>query len=38
MEYYGYNVHRAKEVLPLHSIDQINQIKEKLDKGGVKGT
>ena len=33
MEYYGYNVHRAKEVLPLHSIDQINQIKEKLDKG-----
>ena len=38
MEYYGYNVHRAKEVLPLHAIDQINQIKEKLDKGGVKGT
>jgi len=38
MEYYGYNVHRAKEVLPLHSIDQINQIKEMLDKGGVKGT
>jgi len=34
MEYYGYNVHRAKEVLPLHSMEKINQIKEKLDRGG----
>ena len=34
MEYYGYNVHRAKEALPLLSTEDLNQIKEKLDKGG----
>lgn len=36
-EYYGYNIHRAKEVLPLHSSDQLKIIREKLDKGGLKG-
>jgi uncharacterized protein YlbG (UPF0298 family) len=36
-EYYGYNIHRAKEVLPLHTKDQLKQIKQTLDKGGLKG-
>lgn len=36
-EYYGYNIHRAKEVLSLHSKEQLKFIKEKLDKGGLKG-
>jgi len=36
-EYYGYNIHRAKEVLPLHSNEQLKFIREKLDKGGLKG-
>ncbi len=36
-EYYGYNIHRAKEVLPLHTKEQLMFIREKLDKGGLKG-
>jgi len=36
-DYYGYNIHRAKEVLPLHSKEQLQFIREKLDKGGLKG-
>lgn len=34
VEYYGYNVQRAKEVLPLHSLKELNRIKEKLNTGG----
>ena len=34
VEYYGYNVQRAREVLPLHSMKQLSQIKEKLNTGG----
>ena len=34
VEYYGYNVQRAREVLPLHSMKQLSQIKEKLNIGG----
>jgi hypothetical protein len=34
VEYYGYNVQRAKEVLSLHSTKELNQIKEKLNTGG----
>lgn len=36
-EYYDYNIHRAKEVLPLHTKEQLMFIREKLDKGGLKG-
>tara|TARA_B100000029_G_scaffold474685_1_gene517274 strand:+ start:1003 stop:1401 length:399 start_codon:yes stop_codon:yes gene_type:complete len=38
MDYYGYNVQRAKEVLSLHSMEEISQLKEKLDKGGERNT
>ena len=38
MDYYGYNVHRAKEVLSLHSMEEISQLKEKLDTGGERNT
>ena len=38
MEYYGYNVHSAKEVLSLHSMEEISQLKEKLDTGGERNT
>mgnify|MGYP001246591917 CR=1 FL=1 len=34
VEYYGYNVQRAKEVLLLHSTKELSQIKEKLNIGG----
>ena len=34
VEYYGYNVQRAKEVLPLHSMKELSFIKEKLNTGG----
>ena len=34
VEYYGYNVQRAKEVLPLHSMKELSLIKEKLNTGG----
>jgi len=37
MEYYGYNVHRAKEVLSLHTKEQLKHIERMLDKGGLKG-
>lgn len=36
MEYYKYNRARASEVLPLLSIEQIDEIKKILEKGGVK--
>jgi hypothetical protein len=35
-EYYKYNAIRAKEVLHLLSADQIEFIKKKKEKGGVK--
>ena len=38
MDYYGYNVQRAKEVLSLHSMEEISQLKEKLDTGGERNT
>ena len=38
MDYYGYNAQRAKEVLSLHSMEEISQIKEKLDTGGERNT
>ena len=38
MDYYGYNVQRAKEVLSLHFMEEISQLKEKLDKGGERNT
>ena len=34
VEYYGYNLQRAKEVLPLHSMKELSFIKEKLNTGG----
>lgn len=36
MEYYKYNKTRAAEVLTLLSIEQIDEIKKILEKGGVK--
>ena len=38
MDYYGYIVQRAKEVLSLHSMEEISQLKEKLDTGGERNT
>ena len=38
MDYYGYNVQRAREVLSLHSMEKISQLKEKLDTGGERNT
>ena len=38
MDYYGYNAQRAKEVLSLHSMEEISQIREKLDTGGERNT
>ena len=38
IDYYGYNVQRAKEVLSLHSMEEISQLKEKLDTGGETNT
>lgn len=35
-EYYKYNTLRAKEALKLLSVDEIEIIKKRLDKGGVK--
>ena len=35
-EYYGYNVKRAQEVLDILTDEQINKIRIKLDKGGMK--
>jgi hypothetical protein len=34
VKYYGYNVQRAKEVLHLHSVKDLDLIKEKLNTGG----
>jgi hypothetical protein len=35
-EYYGYNTKRALEVLDILNDEQVNKIKLKLDKGGMK--
>ena len=37
MEFYGYSIKRAKEVLPLLTTEDIEQMKIVLDKGGMKG-
>jgi hypothetical protein len=37
MEFYGYSIKRAKEVLPLLTSENIDQMKQVLDKGGMKG-
>lgn len=34
--YYGYNKNKARDVLKLLSPDQLEQIKQELDKGGIK--
>lgn len=36
-EYHGYSEARAKEVLAIFTDDDISYMKEKLNKGGVKG-
>jgi hypothetical protein len=33
-EYYGYSIDKARQVLPLLSADQLEQIKNKLNRGG----
>ena len=33
-EYYGYSIDKARQVLPLLSTDQLEQIKNKLNRGG----
>lgn len=33
-EYYGYSDEKARQVLPLLSLDQMGQLKEKVNKGG----
>lgn len=35
-EYYGYSMDKARQVMPLLSIDQLNIIINKVDKGGRK--
>jgi hypothetical protein len=35
-EYYGYSTQKAVQVLSVLTQDQINFIKQKLDKGGLK--
>ena len=37
MKFYGYSIKRAKEVLPLLTTEDIEQMKIVLDKGGMKG-
>ena len=37
MEFYGYSIKRAKEVLPLLTTEDIEQMKIVLDKGGMNG-
>ena len=36
-EYYGYNLNRCKEVLSLHSLQDIEEIRNRLYVGGVDG-
>jgi hypothetical protein len=33
-EYYGYSIDKARQVLPLLSVNQLEQIKKKMDRGG----
>jgi hypothetical protein len=35
-EYYGYSTRKAKEILPLISKESLHQMKESLDRGGVR--
>ena len=37
MEFYGYSIQKAKEVLPLLKDDNLIDIRNILDKGGLKG-
>ncbi len=37
MEFYGYSIKRAKEVLPLLTAENIEEMRKVLDKGGMKG-
>ena len=37
-EYYGYSNEKAKSALSILSADQLNELKKKLDKGGLKST
>jgi hypothetical protein len=34
MEYFGYNIDKAKSALSILSPDDVNKIKEKMNKGG----
>ena len=36
IEYYGYSVNKAKEALKILTYDQLEKIKEKMTKGGMK--
>ena len=36
IEYYGYSVNKAKEALKILTDDQLEKIKEKMTKGGMK--
>ena len=35
-EYYGYSTRKAKEMLPLISKESLHQMKESLDRGGIR--
>jgi hypothetical protein len=37
MKFYGYSIKRAKEVLPLLTAENIEEMREVLDEGGMKG-
>ena len=37
MKFYGYSIKRAKEVLPLLTTENIEEMKMVLDEGGMKG-
>lgn len=35
-EYYGYNTHKAQQVLSIHTSKQLHYLKQKLEKGGIR--
>jgi hypothetical protein len=35
-EYYGYSTRKAKEMMPLISKESLHQMKESLDRGGIR--
>jgi hypothetical protein len=37
MEYYGYSIKKSKEIFPLLTSENIENMKQVLDKGGMKG-